>query len=44
MTDEQIKELDRLLMNAYNLICQAEKIIKGSEEHGKRAKLKADKR
>ena len=31
MTDEQIKELDRLLMNAYNLICQAEKIIKESE-------------
>lgn len=44
ITEEEKEKLTRLLMNAYNLICKAEKLLKEGDSSGKRTELETDKR
>ena len=36
MSNQDIETLNKMLMKAYIELCRAEKLLKGSEEHGKR--------
>ena len=42
-TDKELKEINKRLMRAYNEICKLEKLLKGSDDNGKRTKLESDK-
>ncbi len=37
ITEEEKEKLNKLLMNAYNLLCKAEKLLKEGEKSGKEA-------
>ena len=38
LSDKEIEKIEKQLMRAYNEICKIEKILKGSDDNGKRTK------
>ena len=43
LTNEELEKIYNLLSRAYNDLCKIKKILKGSEDNGKRTEPKANK-